>query len=347
MMRSPRFFAVACRTPDGEIVVKHEEVDKSVLRKLKWLNRPFLRGTLALLDSMILGSRALSFASSVQLPGVTSSRKAGDNPGDTTHTKTTDHSLSPALASAAASVMTGVPEMETAPEKSKISDIAIGGTIAFSLLFGFVVFRLIPTALTELGDHFHLLGASSSRLKLNAVDGAIRASFFFGYILLISRLAGIRAVFQYHGAEHKAINTLEAGLPLTQENALAASRIHPRCGTSFLIVVMAIDFLVCLFLPRPFIVLRVLLHIAVLFPVAGLSYEVIKFAGKHRKNALVMAAFAPGMWTQYLTTREPNADQVDVALAALYAALEAEGHSLSTLKGEIERKETDPAAALA
>ncbi len=232
-------------------------------------------------------------------------------------------------------------------KSSRISEIAVGSTIAFSLFFGFFFFRFLPTALTDLANHFHLLGSSPSRYQLNALDGGIRAVFFFSYILLISRLAGIRAVFQYHGAEHKAINTLEAGLPLTRDNALQASRIHPRCGTSFLIIVLVIDFLFALALPRPILPLRVLLHIAILFPVAGISYEVLKFAGKYRHNPFVNAAFAPGMWTQYLTTREPNGDQVDVALASLYAALEAEGHSIAALKGEIERKETDPAAGIA
>ena len=156
--------------------------------------------------------------------------------------------------------------------------------------------------------------------------GPFAPALFFAYILLISRMAGIRAVFQYHGAEHKAINTLEAGLPLTRENALKASRIHPRCGTSFIVVVMAVDFLICLMLPRP-VWFWDSAHLAVMPPVAGIAYEVIKFAGKYRSNPIVMAAFAPGMWSQYLTTREPTPEQVDVALSSLYAVLEAEGAS--------------------
>lgn len=339
MMRSPRYFAVACRKPDGEIVVQREEVDKSILRKLKWLNHPFLRGTLALLDAMILGSRALSFASNVQLQG--EAEKAA------TVQEQHQAEVREEVTASAASVAGGPPLVVPPPQagRNRINDIAIGGTIILSLAFGFLVFRIIPTLLTDVAKHYGLLGSGPGRILLNATDGLIRALFFFAYILLISRLAGIRAVFEYHGAEHKAINTLEAGLPLTQDNALAASRIHPRCGTSFIIVVMVVDFFICLLLPRPIWYLRILLHLAILPPVAGIAYEVIKFAGKYRRNFLVMAAFAPGMWSQYLTTREPKPDQVDVALAALYSVLEAEGHLPPGIAGKPDPLE--PAAVTA
>ncbi|MCX6379136.1 MAG: DUF1385 domain-containing protein [Armatimonadetes bacterium] len=311
MMRSPRFFAVACRRPSGSIVVQCEEVDKSLLGKLKFLNKPFLRGTLGILDAMILGSRALNFASKVQLEDASTIKSAAPLPATTP---------SPSAPVAKPT--------ETNRAGSKINEIAVGGTILISLLFGLFVFRLIPTVLGEKLANVGIIGSAPTNLMKNALDGAIRACFFFAYILAISRMAGIRAVFQYHGAEHKAINTLEAGVPLTRENALEASRIHPRCGTSFIVVVMVVDFLLCLFLPRPELFRRVLLHIAMLPPVAGIAYEAIKVAGKYRHNRMMMAAFAPGMWTQHLTTRVPNAAQVDVALAALFAVLEAEGHTV-------------------
>lgn len=391
MMRSPHYFAVACRTPEGEIVTQCEEVDKSFLRKLKWLNKPFLRGTLALLDAMILGNRALSFASRIQLeaaPEAGEKQKAKDERrnspqqySDTEEGQKEEgregtevserkssglqenpppifqrselsaqnaipappnaaienqkskienpetHPVTPLVADAA-SVIGGTPMHVThdTPKSNRINDIAVGGTIIVSLIFGFLLFRAFPTLMTEFAEKQGWLGSRPERIALNAFDGLIRATMFFAYILLISRLAGIHAVFQYHGAEHKAINTLEANLPLTRENALNASRIHPRCGTSFIVVVMAVDFLICLFLPRPVWFLRILLHLAVMPPVAGIAYEVIKFAGKFRQTPIVMAAFAPGMWSQYLTTREPTPEQVDVALEALYAVLEAEGH---------------------
>lgn len=206
----------------------------------------------------------------------------------------------------------------------KINDIAIGGTIAFSIVFGIALFVLLPTVLS---DQTKKLGFHGSPMAFNILDGIIRMAIFFGYIGLISFMPRIREVFQYHGAEHKAINTLEAGLPLTKDNALKASRIHPRCGTSFIFIVLALNIAVSAFLPRPAaIYLRFPLHMAVIPLVAGISYEVIKFAGKFRRNPLVIAIFAPGMWSQYLTTREPNEAQIEVALASLQAVMVAEGH---------------------
>lgn len=313
MMRSPRYFAVACRRPSGSIVVQCEEADKSLLGKLKFLNKPFLRGTLGILDAMILGSRALNFATKVQLEDASTIKSANSES---------------IAASPAPPPVSETPPATPPAKQSKINDIAVGGTLVISLIFGLFVFRAIPTLLGEKLTKIGLIGSAPTNLMQNALDGGIRVCFFFAYILLISRMSGIRAVFQYHGAEHKAINALEAGVPLTQENAMSSSRIHPRCGTSFIVVVMAVDFLLCLMLPRPVWFLRVLLHIAMLPPVAGIAYEAIKVAGKYRHNRIMMAAFAPGMWSQLLTTRVPNPAQVDVALAALLAVLEAEGHSI-------------------
>jgi uncharacterized protein YqhQ len=325
MMRSARYFAVACRRPDGSMVVQREEVDKSVLRKLKWLNKPFLRGTLALIDAMVLGTRALAFASHVQMQA-----EQERQPPDSQANRPASSEREAAVASAA-SVVNGPPVVTPLemPESGRINDIAIKGTILTSFAFGIGLFVLLPTALTGLGKKLGWLGHATahSDLKLNLLDGLIRMAIFFGYIALISLMPQIKEVFQYHGAEHKAINTLEAGRPVTLENARQASRIHPRCGTSFIFIVLVINLIVFALLPRPdFILTRFLLHVAVIPIVAGIAYEIIKFAGNYRRNPLVMAVFAPGMWSQYLTTREPKPDQIEVALAALHAVMEAEGH---------------------
>ncbi len=325
MMRSKHYFAVACRRPDGQIVVQREEVDKSIIGKLKWLNRPFLRGTLALVDAMALGSRALSFASNVQL------QYEQERSGQTAVVVSPTEKAREEIRDSAASLANGIPLVvsETAPKSGKINDIAIGSSLAFSLVFGVVLFVLIPTLLTDkLGKYLHpiMAGADHSDVWRNISDGLIKMVIFFGYISLISLNGNIRRVFEYHGAEHKAINTLEAGLPLDTHNALAASRIHPRCGTSFIFVVLVVNLIVFAFLPRPVWYLRFPLHLAVIPLVAGVAYEIIKFAGKFRRNPLVMAIFAPGMATQYLTTRAPDASQIEVALAALYSVMEAEGH---------------------
>ncbi|HZT40668.1 MAG TPA: DUF1385 domain-containing protein [Chthonomonadaceae bacterium] len=322
MMRSPRYFAVACRRPDGQIVVRREEIDKSLLGKLKWLNKPLLRGTLALVDAMVLGTRALAFASSVQMEA---QQKPGARPAPAPAKHVEEEVLASAASMAVGPPIEDIPTQM--PASGNINDIAIGGTIAFSFLFGIALFLLLPTALTDGIKHLGLLRPQmqQSRVWLNILDGLIRMAIFFGYIGLISLMAQIREVFMYHGAEHKAINTLEAGQPLTPANALQASRIHPRCGTSFIFVVLVVNLIVFAFLPRPPIYLRFPLHLAVIPIVAGLAYEVIKFAGRFRRNPVVMSVFAPGMWSQYLTTREPNEGQIEVALAALRSVLEAEG----------------------
>ena len=358
MMRSPRYFAVACRAPDGSIIVQREEIDKSALRSLKWMNKPLLRGTYALLDAMILGMRALAFASNVQLEGAHATLSPPEKTSSLQNAAALNGAAKngnhPALSSeineealaASASAVNGPPVAArlAMPASGKINDVAVKGTMASSIVFGVGFFVLLPTLLTALMQQFHLLnGASASRL--NVVDGLIRMGLFFGYIALISFLPAIHAVFQYHGAEHKAINALEAGLPLTQENALASSRIHPRCGTSFIFIVMAINIAVFSLLPRPVIWLRFPLHIAMIPVVAGISYEILKFAGKFRRNPLVMAVFAPGMWSQYLTTREPDPAHVEVSLAALRSVLEAEGH-LKPLAQQTANPD-EPAAAIA
>ncbi len=343
MMRSPHYFAVACRKPDGTIVVQREPVANTILgklAKLKFLKWPFVRGTFALIDAMALGTRALAYASNVQMQTVHETEEEKEK----RDTRYEIQDTSP-------STVTNNQPPSTIPQSNRINDIAIGGTIIFSLCFAIVLFKLLPTLITPGLQKIGVVSHTAGDRQLNLLDGVIRMSIFFGYILLISQMAQIKRVFQYHGAEHKAINTLEAGLPLTRENALQASRIHPRCGTSFIFIVLLIDLIVVVFLPRfPFFLARFALQVAIVPIVAGVSYEIIKFAGKFRRNPLVMAAFAPGMATQYLTTREPDAQQTEVALAALYSVLQAEGHTVpqnDILTTPHESNEDEPAAAIA
>lgn len=335
MMRSRNWFAVACRAPSGEIVVKRENIENTILGKLTWLNVPFLRGTLALVDAMALGMKALSFASKVQLEGEEElKRKANE-------VKQSADAVLDGNAPQEATPTVVAPTAKS-PDNSRINDIQIGGSMVIGLSMGLGLFVLLPTLLTGWLKRFlpEILPVGSHAMWLNVADGLIRMVFFFGYITLISQMDAIRRVFMYHGAEHKAINTLEAGSPLDRNHALQASRIHPRCGTSFIFIVLVINLIVFMFLPRPeFWLNRFFLHLAVIPIVAGLSFELIKFAGKFRRNGLVIAVFTPGMWSQYLTTREPDGDQVDVALAALYSVLEAEGH---LAMAQVPQKQTPP-----
>ena len=343
MMRSPHYFAVACRKPDGTIVVQREPIANTVLgklTKLKFLKWPFVRGTFALIDAMALGTRALAYASNVQMQTVQTASSTGDtgNTGGDEEGPLQQRN-------------NPTPNTQHPTPNTRINDIAIGGTIVFSLVFAVLLFKMLPTLITPGLQKLGWVSQAASGRQLNLLDGVFRMAIFFGYIGLISQMAQIKRVFQYHGAEHKAINTLEAGLPLTRDNALMASRIHPRCGTSFIFIVLLIDMIVVTFLPRfSFFLSRFALQVAVVPLVAGASYEIIKFAGKFRRNPLVMAAFAPGMATQYLTTREPDAAQTEVALAALYSVLQAEGHTVpqnDILTTPHESNQDEPAATIA
>jgi uncharacterized protein YqhQ len=156
------------------------------------------------------------------------------------------------------------------------------------------------------------------------VEGLIRVAVFIGYILVISLLPDLRRVFQYHGAEHKAINALEAGAELTPANVQKFSLIHPRCGTAFLLWVMVIAIFVFALVGRPVWYWLIASRILLLPVIAGLAYELIRFAGKHQSNRILMALLAPGLWLQRLTTREPTDDQVEVSIQALRRVLERE-----------------------
>ncbi len=323
MMRSPRYFAVACRKPDQTIVVKTEQVDKTILGKLKWLRWPFLRGTLALIDAMALGTKALTYSAQVQaqsLPGAAPLQEPVP----------------------IGEVVPGLPEPLIVEPRggSRINDIAIGATLVAAVCFGVGVFVALPTLITQLSQRH--LGVSGS-YALNGVDGLIRIGIFLAYIAAIGRMENIHRVFQYHGAEHKVINNLEAGESLDVENSLRSSRIHPRCGTSFLILVLIASVVVHSIFPRPAnYFVRLALHIGLIPVVAGCAYEIIRLAGKFRRYRITQVLLAPGLWTQQLTTREPDASQVEVAIAALRAVLaEEEAHSTTP------DKEPEPAAAVA
>jgi uncharacterized protein YqhQ len=214
-------------------------------------------------------------------------------------------------------------EGEAKPEE-KTSGWAVAGSMAFGLGLGVVIFLFLPLWLTQLGERW-LFGPLSS-LAFNLVDGGLRALFFLGYILAISRMKDIHRVFQYHGAEHKVVFNHEAGLPLTVENARVQSRLHPRCGTSFLLFVLLVSIVVFALIPKE-------AHFAVklggrvlLVPViAGLSFEVLRLTAKRRAAPIFAALVAPGLALQRITTQEPTDDMLEVAIVALEEALREDG----------------------
>ncbi len=292
MMRSPGAYGVAVRRPDGSLAFLRGKVASLAARSpflRAFLKLPVLRGVAVLFQSLALGIRALNF----------SAAEAMAEPGREAE-----------------------PTVSPPPEKS---GWAIAGSMSIGLAVGAGVFLLLPLWLTQLAERT-LYAGQLSNLAFNLIDGALRALFFLGYIFAISRLKDIHRVFQYHGAEHKVVFNYERRLPLTVENARAQSRLHPRCGTSFLLFVLLVSILVFAFIPKAAPLLVKLGGRLLLVPViAGLSYEVLRFTAKHRAAPLFSLLVAPGLALQRITTQEPTDDMLEVAIAALECALREDG----------------------
>jgi uncharacterized protein YqhQ len=209
-------------------------------------------------------------------------------------------------------------EQEGDTEPAEIGRWALAFAFLVAIGFALMMFKVGPALLTDLlpisnGNWFVL------------VEGLVRVSVFVAYLTLLSFIPSLRRVFQYHAAEHKAINAYEAGEELTPENAQRHSLIHPRCGTAFLLWVMVIGVFVYALLGRPVWYWLIVSRIVLLPVIAGIAYELIRFAGKHSDNRILMALLAPGLWLQRLTTREPSLDQLEVSIKALREVLDLEG----------------------
>jgi uncharacterized protein YqhQ len=329
MMRSPKSLAVVCRRPNGSIVVKEDEW-RPIWSKLNFLRLPLLRGGVVLLESLVNGMSALTFSANQQMveapaPDVGEDAEAPAKKGST---------------------KTGLPTRSlgarSADQPEEMSNLAMYGTVAISLVFGLALFVGAPhLAAWGLGS---VLGFDATSVTFHAVDGVIKLAILIAYMAAISLLEDVRRVFQYHGAEHKAIFTYEAGLPLTIEHARKQTRFHPRCGTSFLLIVIMVS--VVLFsalLSFPIAesaaldhLLKILIKIPLMFPVAGLAYEFIKLAGKHCDTSrLARGLSMPGMWLQRITTKEPDDSQLEIALISIRKTLwrEAQGELPSKQEG--------------
>lgn len=303
MMRSPSHYAVACRAPNQEIVVKLEEHSKTWLGRQQWLKKPLLRGFLGMLDTMALGMKAMKYAADVQIDPKYQAEG-------------------------------GEPVQHLGGSKTN-ENLIIGLTLVGSLAFGFFVFNGVPQFVSE-----YVVRAGTGSLAKNThltltnyVAEVVKLVIVVAYLALIRRLPSIYEVFRYHGAEHKALNALEAGKDLTVENCLAQTKLHPRCGTNFVIIVSVVSVLLFPLIPRDLFVpatspgwlvalTRLPVELLCLPVVAGISYEVIRFAGRRRDQRWVRFILAPGLWTQLITTAEPNAEQQEVAIAALRAVTE-------------------------
>ena len=291
MMRSPNSFVVACRRPDGEIVIR-EQRWHSLWNRFKFLKWPLLRGGVVLLEALVNGMSALTFSANQQEV----EQEAGDGDGE----KKVIEPMSPA---------------------------AVTGMVTLSVAIAMALFVGLPHLLTW------LVGLDTDSIAFHLVDGLFKVMILVGYIGVIGMNKEIRRVFMYLGSEHKAIWAHERDLPLTLENVRAQSRFHPRCGTSFLVVVILVSiFMFAVLLQYPLSdskildhLLKIAIKIPLMFPVAGLAYEGIKLSGKHRENKLVKILITPGMWLQNLTTREPDDDQLEIAILSLRKTLWREG----------------------
>jgi len=281
MMRSPGRVATAVRRADGSVAWQDRPFI-SVTKRVRPLSWPILRGAAVLVESMTLGIQALAYAADE------AAREGGA-------------ALGPPNAAGAA---------PAAPKASWFTALALPVTVVGALALGFAVFFALPLWLTGL---LRLRGS----LGFNMVDGALRLLIFLAYIWLIGQWGEMKRVFEYHGAEHKSIHALEAGVDLTPENAQQFSRFHPRCGTSFLLIVMLLSILVFVLLGRPTTWGQRLLRFAFIPVIAGVAFEVVRLSARYSHLRWVGWFIRPGLDLQRLTTREPSLAQIEVALAAL------------------------------
>jgi uncharacterized protein YqhQ len=287
MMRGPANWAVAVRTPNGDIAHVARPVVSGMARH-KVLRLPVIRGVMALGESLAIGFRALAISANY---AAQEEGKEGEEPD------------------------------------TELSRGALFFAFAVAIGFALLLFKVTPGLLTELlpihsGGWFVI------------VEGLIRVAIFIAYLTLISLLPDLRRVFQYHAAEHKAINAYEAGEELEPEIVQRHSLIHPRCGTAFLLWVMVLAVFVFAFFGRPTWYWLILTRIAFLPLIAGIAYELIRYAGKHQ-NRVVMTILAPGLWLQRLTTREPTLDQLEVSIRALREVLQLESAAVGDNRVEV------------
>jgi uncharacterized protein YqhQ len=271
MMKSKNFWSLAVRQPDNNISTKlYKSV--SIIKKYPVLGFAFIRGIIILIETTMIGFKALSYSVN-----------------------------------------------EATEEEIKFSKKEMAVSIIIAILFSVGVFFVLPTLIGRSFSHFF-----ANSVAYNFMEGLIRIGFFLTYVLLISLLKDVRRLFQYHGAEHKTIQAYESGEELKPENVKKYSRLHMRCGTSFLLIVMVVSILVFALLGKQTIMWRIVSRILLIPVIAGISYELIKFAGKFSKYKIVNIIFYPGLLLQKITTREPDDSQIEVGIKAFNKVLEAE-----------------------
>lgn len=333
MMRGPERTAVAVRLPDDRIFLKTEKNPKrSGIAKV-----PFVRGVFAFVSSLVLGTKILTYSADVleyfteieeekeknaAAEGAVEAAGTGDKPSaaNTAEVSTAAEAAGDKPSAKDTGKAAGTTEekpgfLERTFGKKAAWNILLFMSVAFALVVSIAVFVLLPTVVVNL-----LSNVIKNVVLLNLIEGVFRILMFIGYIVLISRMEDIQRVFQYHGAEHKTIHCYENGKELTPENAKDFVRLHPRCGTSFLMFVMVISLILFSLLGWPNLAMRIISRIVLIPVVAAVSYEILQWAGRST-NRFVEIVSVPGLLLQKLTTREPDASQLEVAIVSMKAVL--------------------------
>lgn len=295
MMRGKKMYAMAVRTPDGTLAVEKKDID-DVFSRYKIFKYPIFRGIASFIQSLIIGTKIIM--RSTQLAGLE---------------EETEENAEPSKFEKALQKMFG----------DKLTDVLIYISVAISLVFSIGLFFVLPVFIGSL-----LRPILPGTWALGIAEGLIRIAIFLLYLFLVSRMKEIKRVFQYHGAEHKTINCFEHGEELTVENVKKYTRLHKRCGTSFLLIVMIISMVVFFFIRTDTIWLRLVSRILLVPFVAGISYEVIRWAGRS-DSSVVKIVSAPGLFLQKITTAEPDGSQIEAAIAAMKGVLEEEAEDES------------------
>ena len=291
MIRGQTCVSIAVRRPSGEILVETQPIGWRWARTIRRI--PFVRGVIVLSEMLVVGTRALIFSANVASE---EENKEILNPN------------SPSQGD----------EANTDKGPGGLSSWAVASSVTVSLLLAIAIFFATPVFATGLLDSW----LNTTNLWSNVIEGAIRLLMFVGYIGLIGLMPDIRRVFAYHGAEHMTIHAREHGQPLDAGSIRQFGTAHPRCGTAFILVVLVVAIIVHVFWTPPELVDRIISRVVVLPLIAGLSYEIIRFSGFHADNILVKAIIWPNLLLQALTTRQPDDDQIEVAIRALEGALE-------------------------
>lgn len=297
MMKNQEKYAVAVRKPDQEIVVETSTYE-GLIKNKKIRNMPILRGVFSFIESLVLGMKTLTFSASFfeeEEEEKSGSRKAEKRAG---------------------AKMPAPTEEEQKKKEKRQENALMGGTVAISIVLAVAIFMVLPYYISVFFQRF-----ITSQTLLALLEGVIRLTIFIGYVAAISLMPDIKRVYMYHGAEHKCINCIEQGMDLTVENVRKSSRLHKRCGTSFLLIVMLISIVFFLFIRVDNRILQLLLRLVLIPVIAGVSYEFIRLAGRS-DHMLVNLFSKPGLLLQRITTREPDDSMIEVGIASVEAVFD-------------------------